>query len=209
MRPALIFPRAARAAAVLAAALGVASTAADAQTPAGAAPRVARPTVTQTATLNLLALPFGAASAEYERAVGTGGFAVGVGGLTTFGDVDDDDDAFDDGDDRFSSLQAKLKYYPSENGLRGLAVGVTAGVARATDVRTNTFFSSTGQPSTVRERRTRTAPTLGVVLDYNYLVGRRRRFVVGLGIGARRVLDPGGPLGEVIPDGRFQVGFGF
>lgn len=180
-----------------------------------------RPTVRSTASVNLLGIPFGWLAAEGERAVGTHGVAVGAGVFSTLGF------GIDDGDYRFTSAQAKLKYYPSENGLRGFSVGVTAGVASARDVvydgvydggavlaPATTPSSSTSYQVTKVELRThaRTAPTLGVVLDYNFLVGRRRRFLVGLGVGARRALvseRTRGPLDRALPDGRLQVGFGF
>ena len=61
-------------------------------------------------------------------------------------------------------------------------------------------------------QRTESAPTLGVVLDHNWLLGRRRRFLVGTGIGARRVLTDvrsGSPLLRVDPDGRLVLGYAF
>jgi hypothetical protein len=64
---------------------------------------------------------------------------------------------------------------------------------------------------------------VGTVLDYNFLLGARQRFLVGLGLGARRVLGsrpaatntsmfdsgyrPG--LDQTLFDGRLQIGFGF
>ena len=72
------------------------------------------------------------------------------------------------------------------------------------------------QPRTAlpRERvtRARTAPTLGATLDYNFLVGRRRNFLVGIGVGVRRPLGvprSSGPLDHPLFDPRLQVGFGF
>ena len=60
--------------------------------------------------------------------------------------------------------------------------------------------------------RSEGAPTLGVLLDYNWLIGARRRFLVGTGIGARRVLKDvasDSPLSQVYPDGRLQIGLAF
>lgn len=172
------------------------------------APRPARPAVLGTVSINPLGIPFGVAAAEAERTVGTGGVALGVGAFTTIGG-----DLFDD-EYRYTSAQLKLKYYPAERGLRGFAVGVTAGVAHARDVRqVYAYDPGSGSFTGVQPvRRSATAPTLGAVLDYNFLIGRRQRFLVGLGVGARRVLAgerSREPLGHTIPDGRLQIGFGY
>lgn len=180
--------------------------------PIAAAQRPARPYVGQTLAINPLALPFGFVSGEYERAVGPGGFALGVGGLTNFGagagDVLDRGEAY-------RTLEGKLKYYPREDGLRGFAVGVTAGVAHAREryYSSYTIVDANGTTfSTETSYRARTAPTLGATLDYNFFIGRRRRFLIGLGAGAKRTLGSradGDPLGTVLADGRLQIGFGF
>lgn len=194
---------------VTAAVLGtLVASAARAQTSA------ARPTVRQTLAVNPLAVPFGGVSAEYERAIGRSGFALGVGGSASFADRFDVSNA----DGEFASIQGKLKYYPAENGLRGFSVGITAGLAHG---RGYTFNSSSDvycasgtscfSPTTVNGRRV-TAPTLGAVVDYNWFIGRRRRFLVGIGAGARRVFGSStsrAVLGDVLPDGRFVVGYGF
>lgn len=185
----------------------------------------ARPAVTQTASINLLGLPLGFASGEYERAVGRNGFALGVGGLATFDDRSDGL-PYNDDRDRFASAQLKLKYYPAARGLRGFAVGVTGGVVSARGyefVQTGTD-PRYGYPIGSTRRTPVTKPTLGAVLDYNFFIGRQRRFLVGLGIGARRVLGSEHRTGNVngypttshsafadpaLPDGRLQIGFGF
>lgn len=197
-------------------ALGCAAAPLRAQTARPAAPR---PSVVQTASINLLGLPFGFVSGEYERAVGRNGFAVGVGGLATFlSDGDGNDALLDASGDQFRSLQAKLKYYPAANGLRGFAVGATAGFVSATGYQ---FVSTGADPVTGYPLHTTTThstiskPTLGAVLDYNFLIGRQRRFLVGVGVGARRVLnrrrsdDVRYLLDRSLVDGRLQIGFGF
>jgi len=37
-------------------------------------------------------------------------------------------------------------------------------------------------------RQSLSAPTAGILLDYNWLLGRSERFLVGTGIGAKRIL---------------------
>ena len=168
-----------------------------------------RPLVTQTAAVNLLALPFGAAVAEYERAVGRG-FAVAVGGRAGFGNTAPGDGRASE--DRRANAQLKLKYYPREEGLRGFAIGVTAGVAYAS--RPGGSASAPAPDASVSGagvRRSVTAPTFGAALDYNFLVGRQRRFLVGVGVGARRALGVRreDPLDAATATSRFQLGFGF
>lgn len=214
--------RTARLAAVLLA--GLALSAAAGAPELGA--QVSRPAARQTASINLIGVPFGFISGEYERAIGANGFALGLGGVATF-DTEDGADLLDFGDgDQFRSLQLKAKYYPSANGLRGFAVGLTGGFASARGYEytyTQIGNPTTGISSTTR-RITETKPTLGAVLDYNFLIGRQRRFLIGLGVGARRVLGGrrrynsivdgtseirSSALGRTLADGRLQIGVGF
>ena len=216
------------------AALTAAAAVAAAAFPAAAQFAVPRRTepARQTASVNLIGIPFGFVSGEYERAIGREGLAFGLGGLVSFDNTDLGDAIVDySDDDRFASLQAKLKYYPAARGLRGFAVGVTAGVASVRGT-TRQFTGTvpvqipgggTGFQSQYQESRVSdTRPTVGTVVDYNFLLGARQRFLVGIGLGARRVLGsrpdyagsepylgyrPG--LDQTLFDGRFQIGFAF
>ncbi len=152
----------------------------------------------QAVAVNALGLPFGLFSAEYEAALASPGFTLGIGGswLTT-------------GDDRDSWISAKALYYPGERPFRGFSVGLTAGVhsARNDDNFVCTFGCSGDLP-----RRTATAPTAGVIVSYDWLLGRQEKFRVGIGAGAKRVLrdvNDGSPLEQVYPDGRFVIGVAF
>jgi hypothetical protein len=160
----------------------------------GAADPAVRTEPLQSVAINPLAIPFGVFSAEYEVALPTPGFTFGVGGTY-----------FSDDDDRDSWVEAKALYYPNERTFRSFSVGLTAGVHSA---RRNTgscdFLGCSAEP------RSQTAPTLGVLVSYDWLLGRQERFRVGLGAGAKRILkDVGGndPLEQVWPDGRFVIGF--
>ena len=59
--------------------------------------------------------------------------------------------------------------------------------------------------------------TLGAILDYSWLLGRRERFYVGTGIGAKRVFGIDDPpesefvreYPKVLPSFRLQTGFVF
>jgi hypothetical protein len=113
--------------------------------------------------VNPLGIPFDIASVEVESGVAQG---VTVGGQASYTAL---------GDDRYSTIDAKLRYYPSEVVLRGFSLGVSAGRTRFTQrndsVRPDLDFG-----------------TIGLLLDYNWMLGARRRFIIGTGIGAKRVL---------------------
>jgi hypothetical protein len=144
--------------------VGVASAAASAQTndPAG------RVRIGNTAYLGLnpLIVPFDLGSAEFEVGVAQG---TTIGGVVSYLDVDDD---------RFTAADFKIRYYPSEIVLRGFSVGFTAGYLRYSVERGD----STG-------RATLDGPTIGIITDYNWLLGGNKRFLVGTGLGAKRVLS--------------------
>lgn len=166
----------------------------------------------QTLSTNPLAVPFGLVSAEWERAVGERGFSVGVGGFTTF--TRDNAVVTDGGSEALRSVQAKLKFYPDANGLRGFAVGLTAGVAHERKFLSGgaTIDERGREVWSFRETTARTAPTLGATLDYNFLLGRQRRFLLGLGLGVRRPLGTSqdfGALRDPLLDSRLQIGYAF
>ena len=151
----------------------------------------------QSVAVNPLAIPFGVFSAEYEAALPVPGFTVGAGG--TYWSDDGDRDAW---------VELKGMYYPSEVPFRGFAVGLTAGVHSARNNGCDDLFGSCGSEG----RRTQTAPTIGILTSYDWLIGRAERFRVGLGLGAKRVLKDVGsrdPLWQVYPDGRFVIGLVF
>ena len=153
---------------------------------------------TQSIAVNPLAIPFGLFSAEYEAALPTPGFTIGIGGSY-----------YADNGDRDSWVEAKALYYPNENAFRGFSVGLTAGVHSARNVPgCGGLFDDCG----TNARRTQSAPTLGVLASYDWLLGRAQRFRVGLGVGAKRVLkdvNNTDPLEQVYPDGRFVIGVVF
>lgn len=141
--------------------------------------------------LNPAAVLWNFGSAELETGVAQG-VTLGVGAAYT--DVEQQIHA---------SADLKLRYYPGEIVLRGLSVGLTGGYLRYSDVR-----------GRVPTRLTIYAPTVGVVGDYNWMLGTSKRFVVGTGVGAKRVLANGNkrdPVGlrPVYVTGRFVVGLAF
>jgi hypothetical protein len=152
----------------------------------------------QSFTLNPFGIPWGFINAEFERVIGAGA-TVGLAGSYI---------EWDGEDDRVSSAEAKFRYYPAENGLRGFSIGLAGGYTRVED--NGSVFGG--------DRDVLEGPSLGVTVDYNWLLGKRRRFVVGLGLGAKRIFGEDRPdrdgLDDLIdrrayPTGRFVVGLAF
>lgn len=141
-------------------------------------------------SINPLGIPFDLFSAEVESGIAQG---MTVGAQASHIDL---------GDQRFSSADFKFRYYPSEVVLRGFSIGASVGMLRYSDIRA----------ADVRESLD--APTFGIILDYNWMLGAQRRFIVGTGIGAKRILANsderdrvGLPRAEIT--GRFTVGIAF
>ena len=116
--------------------------------------------------------PFGVigdiVSLEAETGVVQG---ITVGGVASYIDVDDD---------RFTTFDFKVRYYPAEVVLRDWSIGGTFGFTR--------FSRLVEQEMGGEVRGTLTAPTLGLVVDKNWLTGRGQHFLIGTGVGAKRVL---------------------
>jgi hypothetical protein len=145
------------------------------------------------AGVNPIGLIPGLLSAEVEHLVAPG-FSVGLGGThqSIIGNKDYDVQS--------SWLDAKAKYYPSENGFRGFSVGVTAGFLRSHGARDGNKLNPIQHKG---------AGTIGIVADYNWLLGRTQRLYVGTGLGAKRVFGPTGDesiLNPVFPYLRAQLG---
>jgi hypothetical protein len=149
----------------------------------------------QRASINLIGIPFGHVSGEYEAFTTE---EISLGGSAGISENSE------------TWLEGKLRFYPSARGPRGLAVGVSAGMAR---IRANSdcfIYCDADGPLA-------TGATIGAVVDYSWLLGRRERFYIGTGIGAKRVIglddriENGVTLEyrEVLPSFRFQTGFAF
>jgi len=129
--------------------------------------------------LNPLGIPFDVGAFEAEGVVLPG---VSIGGAVSYVAFNDDE-GDGTGDPRFTSGDVKVRYYPGEVALRGFSVGLGLGVTKYSEVQ------NVGTDVTpVLQRESLTAPTISVLADYNFLLGARERFVVGTGIGAKRLL---------------------
>jgi hypothetical protein len=121
---------------------------------------------------NPLGIPFDIVSVEAETAVSAGG-TIGVVG--SYNDLDKT---------RYQTLDARLKYYPGEIALQGVSVGLTLGYTRF-----NGELATQPTPSPDPPARGKlNSSTLGVLVDYNWTQGPTQRFVVGTGVGAKRIL---------------------
>lgn len=138
-------------------------------------------------SINPLGLPFQYVSAESESRVTK---MVTLGSSLSWLSVDDGD---------YLSFEAKLRIYPNEEGPKGFSIGVGAG---ATHLKVHDFD---GDHSTTR-------PTVSVITDYNWLLGKTKRFLVGTGVGAKRIFGDDTNFGSInfaYPTARFQIGLLF
>ena len=141
-------------------------------------------------SINPLGIPFDLFSAEVESGIAQG-MTLGASGSH-----------IDVGDERFSSADFKFRYYPSEVVLRGFSLGGSVGIERYSDIRSQ------------GERETLDSPTFGVIVDYNWMLGARHRFIVGTGVGAKRILANSEDRARVGVDraqltARFTMGIAF
>jgi hypothetical protein len=113
--------------------------------------------------INPLGIPFDIFSVEVETGIAQG---MTLGGSASHTELDDK---------RYSSGDFKFRYYPSEIVLKGFSIGASAGLLRYSDI-------VNGQ------RQTIDSPTLGLLLDYNWMLGASHRFIIGTGVAAKRIL---------------------
>ncbi len=138
---------------------------------------------------NPIGLPADIASVEIENAIAPG---ITVGGVGSYTDVTDH---------RFTTFDFKIRYYPGEVVLRDYSIGGTFGYTRFSNVIDGT-------------RQALSAPTMGIIFDRNWIYGQGQHFVVGTGIGAKRVLastaerDRSG-VDRAVVTARLVLGFAF
>ena len=146
----------------------------------------------QIVSINPLTLPFGAIIGEYE-AVASPSLSFGAS-LAHYNLVGGDDD-------RYTSGEGKVRFYPGENAPAGFALGLTLGFGRSHEG----GLAEGEDPS-------KGGVTTGVSMDHNWLVGPSRRFYIGSGVAVKRrfgsLKDDWIGL-EVLPAARLQVGLVF
>jgi hypothetical protein len=145
-------------------------------------------------TLQPLSAVFGFYSAEYER-VGSKTVTWGLGG--NYWHIGDSGDEV-----KYTSGEFKLRYYPSGEAPKGFSLGGAIGVTSVSG-RTND-----GDEGSVA------GPSLGVLLEYQWLLGEKQNFSVVLGAGAKAINTKdadfsNGDYTAKYPTARISVGWRF
>lgn len=122
---------------------------------------------------------------------------VTLGGVASYIDVEDI---------RFTTFDFKVRYYPAEVVLRDWSIGGTVGFTRVS----NLVDLDTGGQS----RESLSAPTIGLIVDKNWLTGRGQHFLIGTGVGAKRLLTSKSDrdrvdIGRAIFTARLVIGYAF
>ena len=142
-------------------------------------------------TINPLGIPFEVVSVEFEGALHD---AFTLAGNFSY---------FSPDEYTRSSLEVKGRLYPNERALRAFSVGLGLG---AVNTRENVDVDGT------LVKQDKTHPSIGVYVDYNWLLGKTSRFFVGTGLGAKRILGESDDFEEapfVYGTARFLIGVAF
>jgi hypothetical protein len=150
-------------------------------------------------SINPLGIPFEIASVEVESVMLPG---VTFGGALNYVSAGDDP--------RFFTGDVKARYYPGEVAMDGFSVGLGVGFVRYSN---KVWVQGPGDVG-LETREKLTAPSVSVLVDYNFLLGAQRRFVIGTGIGAKRILAGREDRARVdipraYPFARFVIGLAF
>lgn len=139
---------------------------------------------------------FSVYSAEIEHAVSSSA-TLGVGG--SYWSSNDDV-----GDTKYTSGDVKVRFYPEGHPLQGFSFGGQVGYTSISDNTTDLFGGSS--------KSTAHGATIGVALDYNWLLGASRAFYVGLGVGAKKIFANSNDIGNATlayPTARVSIGYAF
>ena len=141
------------------------------------------------AVINPFGVVFSFFSGEYEHALSR---SASVGFAGTY---------YAPTDFKYVTGEVKLRYYPSEHAPDGFSVALSAGVTHVSgDI---LCFDVCNNSATDR-------PTAGFELDYNWLLGPSRRFVVGTGVGAKRLFgSKTSGSADGLPTARVVLGVAF
>src|SRR5215216_2554664 len=141
--------------------------------------------------INPLGIPFEVVSVELEAALHD---AFTLAGNFSY---------FSPDDFTRSSFEVKGRLYPNEQAPRAFSVGFGLGMV-------NTRENVVRNEAEVKQDETH--PSIGVYVDYNWLLGKRNRFFVGAGFGAKRILGESDDFGDapfVYGTARFLIGVAF
>jgi hypothetical protein len=153
----------------------------------------------QVLTINPVGTVFGVYMGEFERSVSPHA-SVGVSGTYWDSGFTDSEAS---GEVSYTTVDARLRYYPGESRLQGFSVGGSLGYTGLSGSLTTVDGREAGHVSTVGA---------GVSLDYNWLLGARNQVVVGTGIGAKRLFALDEDVEDAMlayPTLRLVVGYAF
>jgi len=119
----------------------------------------------QTIALNPIFIPFGTITAEYEHHLFSQATTLGISGWYEYKDI------------KARWIYLKAMYYTGGSSLKGLGLGLTAGVLRA--------YRDKEKPQQLAQD---TTPILGALVQYNWLFGKRDNILTGIGLGGRASL---------------------
>ena len=156
-------------------------------------------TAPKTAVISIqpLSAVFGVYSAEFEKALAPT-LTFGVGG--SYWSHSDDVSKT-----KYTSADLKLRYYPEAQPFRGFSFGGQAGYTSVSDE--VDYGSGAGSDKT-----SASGPTIGVALDYSWLLGPTRSFYVGLGLGAKKIFASNKDVGNATlayPTAHISIGYAF
>lgn len=151
---------------------------------------------------NPLGIPFDIVAVELETTVAPAA-TVGVSG--SYNDIDNT---------VYKTIDGKFKYYPAEVAMRGFSVGMTFGWTKFRGAPDECVYDPVTFNCPEPPIGNLSAGTLGVLVDYNWTQGPSQRFVIGAGIGAKRVLASADERDKVgleraYVTGRFVIGLLF
>ncbi len=156
-------------------------------------------------SVNPFVLLFGNFSGEYEQRVQST-FSVAVAGSYVNFDSD-----------RYTNIDLKARLYPNEVALRGFgfaaSVGATAIRAHTSDCYLYDPAVGSNGPCTNRNK-TFSSPSVALELQYQWLLGSRRRTAITLGGGLKRFLGSSGDftlarVSRFLPTFRSTIGYAF
>lgn len=148
----------------------------------------------QTLSTSPIADMLGFINGEFQRKV-TEDVTIGVSAGTL--EVDDDD---------YSNGMAFGRYFPQGAALTGFFIGGRVGAHRIS-YDTFEFDPTRFQSDVIRKSETRAA--FGIDVGYEWLLGSKRNVLIGVGLGALRILGTDDNFPVAFPTARLNVGFAF
>ncbi|MEP6778872.1 MAG: hypothetical protein ABJC26_03215 [Gemmatimonadaceae bacterium] len=116
------------------------------------------------------------------------------------------------GDDRYTDFDFKGRLYATEHAMRGFSIGMSVGVSSIRIENSNYFCDYPNTTGCAPPKKTVTSPSLGVELNYQWLLGGARHTAVAIGFGGKRYLASDETLAgsnKVIPTFRLGLGYAF